>query len=54
MQRLLTIEFGLLAAGFLALGLKQGDRVGVWAPNCAEWTLVQFATARVGIIRVRW
>jgi len=41
-----------LAAGFLALGLKQGDRVGVWAPNCAEWTLVQFATARVGIIQV--
>jgi fatty-acyl-CoA synthase len=41
-----------LAAGFLALGLKTGDRVGVWAPNCAEWTLVQFATARVGLIQV--
>ncbi|MDP3740436.1 MAG: AMP-binding protein [Hyphomonadaceae bacterium] len=41
-----------LAAGFLALGLKPGDRVGVWAPNCAEWTLVQFATARVGLIQV--
>src|SRR5690349_17379053 len=41
-----------LAAGFLALGLKSGERVGVWAPNCAEWTLVQFATARVGMIQV--
>jgi fatty-acyl-CoA synthase len=41
-----------LAAGFLALGLKPGERVGVWAPNCAEWTLVQFATARVGLIQV--
>jgi fatty-acyl-CoA synthase len=41
-----------LAAGFLALGLEKGDRVGVWAPNCAEWTLVQFATARVGLIQV--
>ncbi|MEQ1608518.1 MAG: AMP-binding protein [Hyphomonadaceae bacterium] len=41
-----------LAAGLLALGLETGDRVGVWAPNCAEWTLVQFATARVGMIQV--
>jgi fatty-acyl-CoA synthase len=41
-----------LAAGLLALGLKPGDRLGVWAPNCAEWTLTQFATARVGIIQV--
>jgi len=45
-------EVDRLAAGFLALGLKPGDRVGVWAPNCAEWTLVQFATARVGLIQV--
>ena len=41
-----------IAAGLLALGLKPGDRVGVWAPNCAEWTLAQFATARVGLIQV--
>ncbi len=41
-----------LAAGLLSLGLKTGDRVGVWAPNCAEWTLVQFATARAGMIQV--
>ena len=41
-----------LAAGLLALGLKRGDRVGIWAPNCVEWTLTQFATARVGLIQV--
>jgi len=41
-----------LAAGFLALGLAPGDRLGVWSPNCAEWTLTQFATARAGIIQV--
>jgi fatty-acyl-CoA synthase len=41
-----------LAAGLLALGLAPGDRVGIWAPNCAEWTLTQFATARVGLIQV--
>jgi fatty-acyl-CoA synthase len=41
-----------LAAGLLALGLKPGDRVGIWAPNCAEWILTQFATGRVGLIQV--
>ena len=40
------------AAGLLALGIKPGDRVGVWAPNCAEWTVAQFATARAGLILV--
>jgi fatty-acyl-CoA synthase len=49
-------EFGWrvdqFAAGLLAVGLKPGDRVGIWAPNCAEWTLVQFATARIGLILV--
>jgi fatty-acyl-CoA synthase len=40
------------AAGLLALGLQKGDRVGIWAPNCAEWTITQFATARAGIIVV--
>jgi fatty-acyl-CoA synthase len=40
------------AAGLLRLGLGKGDRVGVWAPNCVEWTIVQFATARAGMIQV--
>jgi len=41
-----------LAVGFLALGLKPGDRIGIWAPNCVEWTLTQFATAKAGLILV--
>ena len=41
-----------LAAGLLTLGLRPGDRVGMWGPNCAEWALVQFATARIGLIQV--
>src|SRR6476469_99869 len=41
-----------VARGLLGLGIEPGDRVGMWAPNCAEWTLVQFATAKVGAILV--
>ncbi|MCC5968988.1 MAG: AMP-binding protein [Pararhodobacter sp.] len=41
-----------LAAGFLALGLGKGDRVGIWSPNRVEWLLTQFATARIGAILV--
>ncbi|MFI4951193.1 MAG: AMP-binding protein, partial [Caulobacterales bacterium] len=41
-----------LAAGLLALGLEPGDRIGVWAPNCSEWALTQFATAKAGLILV--
>ncbi|WP_312549578.1 AMP-binding protein [Massilia sp.] len=41
-----------LAAGLLRLGLRPGDRVGIWSQNCAEWVLVQFATARAGLIMV--
>ncbi len=41
-----------VAAGFLALGLAPGDRVGIWAPNCCEWALTQFATARAGLVLV--
>ncbi|GEN98644.1 fatty-acyl-CoA synthase [Novosphingobium sediminis] len=40
------------ATGLLRLGVRAGDRVGIWAPNCAEWTLIQFATARIGAILV--
>lgn len=41
-----------LAAGFLALGLGKGDRIGIWAPNRLEWLLTQFATARIGAVLV--
>jgi fatty-acyl-CoA synthase len=41
-----------LARGLLARGIAKGDRVGIWAPNCVEWMLVQYATARVGAILV--
>jgi fatty-acyl-CoA synthase len=41
-----------LARGLLARGVAQGDRVGIWAPNCAEWFLTQYATARIGAILV--
>lgn len=41
-----------LARGFLAAGVAKGDRVGIWSPNCPEWTLVQYATARIGAVLV--
>lgn len=41
-----------LASGLARLGLQRGERLGVWAPNCPEWLLAQFATARLGIILV--
>ena len=45
-------EVNALARGLLAAGIEKGDRVGVWAPNCAEWTITQYATAKVGAILV--
>jgi fatty-acyl-CoA synthase len=41
-----------LASGMLAAGLSKGDRAGVWSPNRAEWTLAQYATAKLGVILV--
>jgi fatty-acyl-CoA synthase len=41
-----------LALGLLAKGVKAGERVGIWAPNCPEWTLLQYATAKVGAVLV--
>ena len=41
-----------VALGLLEAGIKTGDRVGIWAPNCAEWVLLQYATARIGAILV--
>ncbi|MGH8423854.1 MAG: AMP-binding protein, partial [Pseudomonas fluorescens] len=41
-----------LASGLLRRGIRKGDRVGIWSPNCAEWTTTQFATAKIGAILV--
>jgi fatty-acyl-CoA synthase len=41
-----------LALGLLDAGVGKGDRVGIWAPNCAEWTFTQYATAKIGAILV--
>jgi fatty-acyl-CoA synthase len=41
-----------LASGLIAAGIAKGERVGIWSPNCVEWVLVQFATAKVGAILV--
>ena len=41
-----------LATGLLRSGIAKGDRVGLWSPNRAEWTLVQYATARIGAVLV--
>jgi len=41
-----------LAAGLIRQGLQPGDRVGIWAPNCWEWAVVQFATAKAGLVLV--
>ncbi len=41
-----------IAAGFLALGLGPGERLGIWAPNCIEWMLTQYAAAKIGLVLV--
>ncbi|KRB78584.1 AMP-binding protein [Nocardioides sp. Root190] len=41
-----------VARGLIAAGIAAGDRVGMWAPNCAEWTIVQFAAAKAGAVLV--
>ncbi|AZM92404.1 MULTISPECIES: AMP-binding protein [Streptomyces] len=48
----LAADVDVLALGLLDLGITAGDRVGIWAPNRAEWTLVQYATAKIGAILV--
>jgi fatty-acyl-CoA synthase len=45
-------EVKKLASGLLALGIAPGDRVGIWSPNCVEWSLTQFATAAIGAVMV--
>ncbi|MGZ5366162.1 AMP-binding protein [Aeromicrobium sp.] len=41
-----------VARGLISRGIAKGDRVGIWAPNCLEWFLIQYATARIGAILV--
>ncbi|MCW2783132.1 MAG: AMP-binding protein [Marmoricola sp.] len=48
----LNRDVDAFARGLMAAGLAKGDRIGVWAPNCAEWTIAQFATAKIGAILV--
>jgi fatty-acyl-CoA synthase len=45
-------QVDLVARGLLDLGLEQGDRLGLWSPNVAEWAIVQYATAKIGVILV--
>jgi fatty-acyl-CoA synthase len=48
----LDADVDRLALGLIAAGIEAGDRVGIWAPNCPEWVLLQYATARMGAILV--
>jgi fatty-acyl-CoA synthase len=48
----LHLDVLALAHGLLRLGIGKGDRIGIWAPNCPEWTLLQYATAEIGAILV--
>ncbi|MFZ5707538.1 MAG: AMP-binding protein [Pseudomonadota bacterium] len=41
-----------LARGLIGAGLRPGERIGIWSPNCLEWVLVQFAAARAGLVLV--
>lgn len=45
-------EVERVARGLLAMGITRGDRVGIWSPNRAEWTLIQYATAKIGVVLV--
>jgi fatty-acyl-CoA synthase len=50
--RQLQQEVELAARGFLSLGIKTGDRIGIWSTNSSEWVITQFATAKIGAILV--
>ena len=51
-DRELAAEVDRCARALIALGVAKGQRVGIWAPNCAEWAIVQFATSKLGAILV--
>ena len=48
----LDADTDALARGLIAAGIEAGDRVGIWAPNCPEWVLLQYATVKAGIVLV--
>jgi len=48
----LDVEVDEVALGLLARGIAKGDRVGIWSPSCAEWVLLQYATAKIGAVLV--
>jgi fatty-acyl-CoA synthase len=48
----LNDDIDVVARALMALGIQVGERVGIWAPNCPEWTIVQYATAKIGAILV--
>jgi fatty-acyl-CoA synthase len=48
----LAVRVDRVARALLAIGLQPGDRMGIWAPNCAEWLLIQYASAKAGVILV--
>lgn len=48
----LNAEVNRVAWGLIVHGIGKGDRIGIWSPNCAEWTVLQFATAKIGAILV--
>ena len=50
--RELAADVDAVALGLLDRGVAKGDRVGIWAPNCAEWVLVQYGCAKIGAILV--
>jgi fatty-acyl-CoA synthase len=48
----MNAEVDVVARGLMAKGVEKGDRVGIWAPNCAQWTIAQYACAKAGAILV--
>jgi fatty-acyl-CoA synthase len=48
----LAAKVAVFAGGLFKLGLVRGDRIGLWAPNCAEWTVTQYAAAKLGLVLV--
>ena len=48
----LDVEIDSCAKALMAMQIEKGDRVGIWSPNRYEWTVLQFATARIGAILV--